>query len=241
MMKELETLQRAKRYMEDLAKGINPLDGTKVPDHEVVNNVRLSRCFFYVAGVLQEVIDEKTAVPEPKPSKTYRQPFDLNTVDPTRVELSEEPIPVSELAKRISAGIDESGMRKLSFNVITKWLLEIGVLEEFPIGENRTGKRPTARGRELGLLTQQREGVEGPYLQVLYSRNAQQFILDNLDALQPYMRQPRVNKGLPWDREQDRQLAELWENGLTSDSIAREMGRSGMAIRARLQKLGLMK
>lgn len=54
-MTELETLQRAQMYMEKLANGINPIDGSIVPEGDVVNNVRLSRCFFYVADPISLV------------------------------------------------------------------------------------------------------------------------------------------------------------------------------------------
>ena len=241
-MTELETLLRAKMYMEKLANGINPLDDTEIPAHEVVNHVRLSRCFFYVANVLGQVIDNggPDSLRQNSP-KQHRLPFDLRTVEREKVVLSDTPIPVSDLAKRISAGIDETGMRKLSFNSITKLLLSVGLLEEYPISEGRTAKRPTAQGRELGIFTEERMGQEGAYQSVLYNRNAQQFIVDNLDALQPFVRQPRENKGQPWTAEQDAQLEELWQKGISSDEIAREMGRSGMAIRARLSKRGLLK
>ena len=45
-MTELEKIKRAKMYMDKLANGINPIDETMVPDEDVVNNVRISRCFF---------------------------------------------------------------------------------------------------------------------------------------------------------------------------------------------------
>lgn len=68
-MTELETLQRAKMYMEKLANGINPLDDTMIPDGEVVNQVRLSRCFFYVADVLRQVIDNGGVTAQKKSRK----------------------------------------------------------------------------------------------------------------------------------------------------------------------------
>ena len=46
-MTELEKLERAKTYLEKLANGINPLDDTVVPDGDMINQVRLSRCFFF--------------------------------------------------------------------------------------------------------------------------------------------------------------------------------------------------
>jgi hypothetical protein len=56
-MTELEIMERARSYMEMLANGVNPLNGEYIPEDEVVNNVRLSRCFFYVADVLRQVIE----------------------------------------------------------------------------------------------------------------------------------------------------------------------------------------
>lgn len=43
-MTELETLERAKMYLEKLANGINPIDGSVIPDGDIVNHVRISGC-----------------------------------------------------------------------------------------------------------------------------------------------------------------------------------------------------
>ena len=45
-MTELEKIERAKIYMDKLANGINPIDDSIIPDEDIINNVRLSRCFF---------------------------------------------------------------------------------------------------------------------------------------------------------------------------------------------------
>lgn len=56
-MTEQEKLQRAKYYMDCLANGMNPLDGTSIPEQDVVNQVKISRCLFYVADVLRRQIE----------------------------------------------------------------------------------------------------------------------------------------------------------------------------------------
>ena len=56
-MTELETMQRAKMYLDKLAQGIDPITDREVPEDSVLNNVRLARCFFYVSDVLSKVID----------------------------------------------------------------------------------------------------------------------------------------------------------------------------------------
>ena len=55
-MTELETMQRAKMYLDKLAQGIDPISNQEIPEDSVLNQVRLARCFFYVSDVLGRVI-----------------------------------------------------------------------------------------------------------------------------------------------------------------------------------------
>ena len=45
-MTEKEILERAKRYVDSLANGINPLTDEPIDENDVVNNIRISRCLF---------------------------------------------------------------------------------------------------------------------------------------------------------------------------------------------------
>ncbi len=178
-MTELETMERARMYMEKLANGINPIDDAVVPDEDVINNVRLSRCFFYVADVLRQVIENGGV----KPQKTVRNiPFFLPMEDRARFEYSETPIPVSEIAKRINALTDEA-MKPLTYRAIRDWLSSLGMLEDTLDAEGKTTKRPTGRGESMGILLETRTGRNGPYFVVVYTLAAQRFIMDNLDAV----------------------------------------------------------
>ncbi len=56
-MEELDVMKRAQSYIESLANGKDPLTGNELPDADIVNNVRISRCLFYVSDVLKKVID----------------------------------------------------------------------------------------------------------------------------------------------------------------------------------------
>ena len=53
-MTELDMIRRARMYMEKLSHGINPLDGTPVADGDLIRNGRMSRCFAFVAEVLEQ-------------------------------------------------------------------------------------------------------------------------------------------------------------------------------------------
>ena len=48
-MTEIEKIADAKTFIDKLANGINPLDDTPIPEDDIVNNIRLSCCFFYVS------------------------------------------------------------------------------------------------------------------------------------------------------------------------------------------------
>ena len=69
-MTEREILKHAKNYIDSLANGINPLTGEPVNEGDIVNNVRISRCLFYVSGILGKVLSgEKAIVPREKKSE----------------------------------------------------------------------------------------------------------------------------------------------------------------------------
>lgn len=55
-MTELEIMQHAKEYLDKLAMGLDPLTGQEAPEEDIINNVRISRCLFYVSDVLRQVI-----------------------------------------------------------------------------------------------------------------------------------------------------------------------------------------
>lgn len=178
-MTELETMERAKMYMEKLANGINPLDDTTIPDNDTVNQVRLSRCFFYVADVLRQVI-ESGGVKQQKVAK--KTPFALPEEARAAFEYSQTPIPVSEISKRINALTPED-MKPLTYRAIRDWLTSLELLADERDGDGKISKRPTPRGENLGILLETRNGRNGTYFVVVYTLAAQHFILDNLDAV----------------------------------------------------------
>lgn len=71
-MTEREILKHAKNYIDSLANGINPLTGEPVNEGDIVNNVRISRCLFYVSGILGKVLSgEKAIVPREKKVRIF--------------------------------------------------------------------------------------------------------------------------------------------------------------------------
>lgn len=237
-MTELETLERAKMYMEKLANGINPIDGVPVPDDDVINNVRLSRCFFYVADVLRQVIDNGGVTQQKKPKKV---PFFIPVEKRGAFEFSTTPIPISEVSKRINALLDDKNMSTMSYRAIRDWLMSLGMLEEVLDGDGKSTKRPAPQGENVGIFLESRTGLNGTYFVVVYNLAAQHFILDNLDAIVEFESTKKENQGQPWTQEHDSCLRDLYEKGVPINEIAITLKRNSGSVRARLKKLGLTK
>ena len=179
-MTELEKIAYAKSFIDKLANGINPLDDTPIPDDDIANNVRLSRCFFYVSDILRQVYENGGVK---KPKHTPKIPFAVSLEQLEKFEYSAEPIAVSEIAKRIYAMADNENMEKVSYRQINQWLLNIGMLYLHDFGGKKPVKRPTEEGNQIGITVETRMGRYGEYQVVLYNEGAQRFILDNLEAV----------------------------------------------------------
>ena len=132
-------------------------------------------------------------------------------------------------------------MQKLKTTSITKFLLESGLLFEEESVSGSKNKRPTEAGRQHGISAAQRMSQNGEYTAVVYSREAQQFILDNLDAIIAINTEPlHENQGKPWAPEEDDYLRRTFQAGAEVKELSDELKRTREAIRSRLKKLGLM-
>ena len=56
-MTEIEKILYAKSFIDKMANGVNPLDNTSIPEGELLNNVRIFRCLFYVSELLEKMAE----------------------------------------------------------------------------------------------------------------------------------------------------------------------------------------
>lgn len=241
-MTEKEILQRAKMYMDKLARGINPLDDTEIPEGEVVNNIRLSRCFLYVSDVLENLIDGKKGTGTKKMKKSA---FSITREQIDRFVYSKAPLTVAEFAERINSLINQDEMKKISRRKIFEWLISINLIEEKnDLNTNRTVKSPTSLGIEIGISYEQKISQNGfSYNIIVLTEKAQHFVIDNIDGLIEYFKNIEVNadnQGQPWNEQQDSLLSRLFKEGKSIEEISEIMKRTQGGIKARLKRLGLI-
>ncbi len=263
-MTELEKIAYAKSFIDQLAEGVNPLDGTPIPEGDIVNNVRLSRCFFYVSDILRQVIDNGGVAPV-KTVKTGGKPeFSLSAEAKEKFEISEEPVYIRDMVEQLNILSGEDTLR-LPVTTVTGWLTEQGFLETVVKQDGKNAKRPTEQGESIGILTEERSGMYGPYTVVLYTAAAQSFILDHLDAIIDYRvtekmrrkeereekkaarREEKQSNDLsefhnrPWTPEHDARMTQLFYLNKTIPELAYELRRTEEGVRARLSALGLLR
>ena len=177
-MTEIEKIEYAKGFLDKLAEGVNPLDGTALPEGDVVNNVRVSRCLFFVSDVLRQVIENGGTQ-----KKKRRADLTLTPEQLAAFPYSDVPIKVSEIVSRIKALAGDENVR-FSAVRITNWLLSIGALAETNEGYEKNTRVPTQTGKDIGLIGEDRTNMHGGiYCLILYSRKAQEFIIDNFEAI----------------------------------------------------------
>ncbi len=180
-MNELEKMIYAKSYIDKMANGINPLTGEAVKDDDMINNVRISRCLFYVSDILRQVIDNGGSVK--KKSSAKKSDYAVGYSQLKNFEYSDTPIAVSFIAERLNNLVDLDIYKKMTYKKITDWLLQIDFLYEETDQEGKKKKRPTEMGLSIGITEEIRNGMYGQYKAVVYNRSAQEFIIDNLHAV----------------------------------------------------------
>ena len=176
-MTELEKMRHAHNYILSLANGIDPVTSEELPNDTCLNNVNLSRCFFYVADVLKQVIDNGGNVGSYKGGE-----FILTDDFRARLSVNANSVQITEFAKPINELAVEVGMKKIPVTAFTNWLVEKGFLAEHVYNGSKR-KEPTQDGEKLGITAEERTNQYGTYKAVLYSQNVQQFLLDNLDEI----------------------------------------------------------
>ena len=175
-MNDLNTLMRAKMYMDQLAQGIDPISGQEMPDDSILNHVRLARCFFYVSGVLEQIIANGGKVS----CSSEKTEFSISPEQIAAISVSTEPIKISEFIDLLFMAANNPMQKKPAATFFTNWLLAKGFLTVMTGEDGKTKRIPSDNGRNIGIISQWKQGMRGEYLAILYTDRAQQFLLDNL-------------------------------------------------------------
>lgn len=124
IMTQLETMQHAKQYLDQLSNGTDPITQEPLKRDDPLATERLQKCFAYVSGILGQVIANGGQILARHPSR--KLPFSLSEEALAQVAISETPIPIKAFAANVNARIDPQASRPLSPVAVTNWLVEKG-------------------------------------------------------------------------------------------------------------------
>lgn len=179
--KELVKRERAKMYLDKFLQGINPVDEAPIEPNSVIFNPKVRNCFQFLSDYLEEINRKE----QRRLTKARRvQPFDLTDEEKLHIPIVNDALSVSEFTENINSIVDQVSMKPLKAASINAWLVEKGFLEI--VVENGFNKKlPTQAGLQIGILTETRFGIKNhtEYKAVLYSKEAQQFIADNIGEI----------------------------------------------------------
>ncbi len=180
-MTEMEITIRAKDYVDKLANGVNPITDMPVTENDCVNNIRISRCLFYVSDLLRQIIANGGVVRR----GSNKRPFSITEEELTNFNYSHTPLYLSEIVRRINTLTNTSNMKKLSYNDVMNYLIDEGYMEYAIQDDGKRCKQPTANGREIGIWQETKESKYGKssYIAITYDSNAQEFIIINMPSI----------------------------------------------------------
>lgn len=242
-MTDLEKIQYTKSFIDKLANGINPLTGETIPENDLLNNIRISRCMFYVSGLLQEMCLELTSgKAKNKTKRNSKTQFYISEEKILAFDYSSQGMYVGDIVFKLNALIDTDNMKKINYKQITNWLLDKGYLYVFTMSNGKKCKRPTPAGVKLGVSETMRYSTSGEYYTLTYDVNAQKFIVSNCNLICSANNNSDGDslRGQPWTAEQDKMLKNMFNDGILVAEIAQKLQRTEGAIRARLVRLGLI-
>lgn len=242
-MTELEKLQYTKSFIDKLANGINPLTGENIPENELLNNIRISRCLFYVSNILNELcLEWSSGKSKDKSTQTKKKPFHISNEAMQSFEYSCDGLYIGDIAAKLNSIIDANTTKKISYKAITNWLIQQQYLYMYTMDNGKKCKRPTQAGIELGISEELRTSKNGKYYVLVYNVNAQKYIVTSCNTIieTPSNLDEPLLQGKPWTADQDKRLVEMFNDGLIVAEIAKECQRTTGAIRARLVRLGLI-
>lgn len=175
---DLNKLDVSIEYIKRMAEGRNPINNVVLENDSVLNNPNVIRCFYFIEDVLKQVKEVDGKIGNKKRKKVF--PLDHLKNYSYRRDLS-----ITHFVDQINEELDGEQYKKLSYPKITGWLKAMGyldVIEDIEWNEKKT--IPSEKGRILGIYTEERESTYGrKYLAVIYDRNAQQFIIDNMENI----------------------------------------------------------
>lgn len=166
-MENKDQIERAKNFILQLAKGINPLTGEIIDGDCIINDINISRELFCTYNVLQDL----TYTKRKRNSNCYEE-YVYDEEKMSKAKISPYPISLSLIIKNVKDAYEYKC--KLSFQMLTELLVEEGILEENPQGNPR--HKSTDIAMQYGIFNENIVSYKRSYMCTLYNEDGQKYV-----------------------------------------------------------------
>ncbi|MBQ4408014.1 MAG: hypothetical protein II852_13535 [Bacteroidales bacterium] len=173
-------LKKSKDYIDKLVEGINPVNGKPISTREVIYDYKVSRQLEFLSEYIKNEISRLESNEKSKKEDDDDEliEFELTDNELKKIKLSEKPISLADICNMLNHLRPSSKMRKL------KAISAIEVLNAFGmIDRVRRKIIPTEQGTALGIQFKEFQSNGATLTKVLYSKEAQQFVIDHLKEI----------------------------------------------------------
>ncbi|HCY49751.1 MAG TPA: hypothetical protein DHU79_05775 [Clostridiales bacterium] len=186
-MTEAQKILYAKNYIDKMANGQNPLTDEALPDDDLLNNVKITRCLFFVSSLLQELVDLKSGPQTTEQKHTYNKP--KTTFEATKEMIDGFPYDnthemyIKQVVDYFNAFAEANGMRKVYTTAVLDWLTKNEYLLDVTTdGENH--KAVSGLGKQYGVFSQLRKDSEGKcYSLITLNESAQRLVAEHINEI----------------------------------------------------------
>ena len=164
-----------------MANGINPVTNEILAEDDIVNNIKVTRCLFYVSSLLADIINENNG--KAAAENAGKSGFAITKEQLSAISVPDEPIGLTRLMKNINSAVkqvSDGEMEKLHLREVLGFMVDKGLLYETPLDNGKTRHIPSDAGRNIGIVEEERNGLYGKYEAVLYSPAAQRYIIEHI-------------------------------------------------------------
>jgi hypothetical protein len=173
-------LKKSKDYIDKLVEGINPVNGKPISTREVIYDYKVSRQLEFLSEYIKNEINRLESSEKSKKDDEDDEliEFELTDQELKKVEISDKPISLADICNMLNHLRPTSKMRKL------KPISAIEVLNAFGLVDRVRRKIiPTEEGMNLGIQFKEFQSNGSTLTKVLYSTEAQKFIIDHLKEI----------------------------------------------------------
>ncbi len=174
---DVNELYEMRKYAYSLMNEVDPTSGILFPDDTIMKIPAIKKYNQLVCELLDTLI---RATEKNGGMRKNRIPFFLTKSDIEKINYFDAPVAISEFCNYLN-NHSLPGMRKLRASDLTKGLMKLGYLYDVVIDDEKSYKKPTEKGIELGITVEERKNSYGNIYSVnLYNEVAQKYIVMNL-------------------------------------------------------------